>query len=634
MINSIIDPSITYDETLKVTDEDLEHSASVYESEILGKRVEFVLGKKKEKGKLAYFIAYVVLKSGSVRPIGVFELESDKMDEALDDEGDIDIDALKGPILFSNVDLSNAVEPDDDEEETSDDELTDSVAPESHDSKTEQPHPPQQAESEAVTTSTEESEIPNADREQEDKERETVATGLWIQRFLQNKNYGILDNEGGGDCLFAVIRDAFEQRGIQYTVGDLRKKLSDEVTEETFLNYKTLYDSFLASIKETKAKLKEISAENNALKNKFVEQDDEREQIKIVEAAKKLKEKFYRLKDELAVSQQMLEEQKFMASVSSLDQFKAVLNTCRFWGDTWAISTLERVLNTKFILLSEESFEEDDLGNVLQCGQLNDPILEQIGVFTPDHYIIMDYNGYHYKLITYKDNRIFKFNQLPYGIRDLIQDKCLESMSGPYAIIPDFVSAKLGEESKKDIVEVTDVQTLDYDPNIDFVYYYRSNNKPLPGKGSGEKIPNDQRDQFKKLASIKEWRRKLSNSWVAPMDIDGHQWQSVEHFYQASKYIKGHPEIYYQFTLDSRSELGQSSERARKFNDFEPDMDFSGKYGKEVLARALEAKFTQHSNLREMLLATHNATLKEYIPKSPPRPSLELMKLRNNLKVM
>lgn len=631
MINSIIDPSITYNETLKVIDEDLEHSASVYESEILGKQVEFVLGKKKENGKLAYFIAYVVLKSGSVRPIGVFEIESDKMDEALDDEGDIDIDKLKGPILFSNVDLSNAVEPDD-EEETIDDESSNpqsvTVAPEPPDSN---PSPPDNG-SEAAAP--EEAEIPNADREQEEKERETVATGLWIQQFMQNKNYGILDNEGGGDCLFAVIRDAFQQKGIQYTVGDLRKKLSDEVTEETFLNYKTLYDSFLASIKETKARLKEISAENNALKNKFVEQDDEREQIKIVEAAKKLKDRFYRLKDELAVSQQMLEEQKFMASVSSLDQFKAVLNTCRFWGDTWAISTLERVLNTKFILLSEESFEEDDLGNVLQCGQLNDPILEQIGVFTPDHYIIMDYNGYHYKLITYKDNRMFKFNQLPYGIRDLIQDKCLETMSGPYAIIPDFVSAKLGEESKKDIVEVTDVQTLDYDPNIVFVYYYRSNNKPLPGKGSGEKIPSDQRDQFKKLASIKEWRRKLSNSWVAPMDIDGHQWQSVEHFYQASKYIKGHPEIYYQFTLDSRSELGQSAERARKFNDFEPDIDFSGKYGKEVLARALEAKFTQHSNLREMLLATHNATLKEYIPKSPARPSLELMKLRNNLKVM
>ena len=137
------------------------------------------------------------------------------------------------------------------------------------------------------------------------------------------------------------------------------------MTEETFLNYKTLYDSFLATIKETKARLKEISAENNALKNKLGKEDDEHEQVKIVQAAKKLKDRFYRLKDELAVSQQMLEEQKFMASISSLDQFKAVLNTCRFWGDTWAISTLERVLNTKFILLSKESFEEDDLGTSL-----------------------------------------------------------------------------------------------------------------------------------------------------------------------------------------------------------------------------------------------------------------------------
>ena len=71
----------------------------------------------------------------------------------------------------------------------------------------------------------------------------------------------------------------------------------------------------------------------------------------------------------------MLEEQDFMKGITSLDQFKAKINTCKFWGDTWAISTLERILNTKFILLSEENFLTGDIENVLQCGQLNDKIL-------------------------------------------------------------------------------------------------------------------------------------------------------------------------------------------------------------------------------------------------------------------
>ena len=628
MINSIIEPSITYDETLKVADEDVDYNTSVYESEILGKNVELVLGKEKIKGGLAYFIGYVVLKNSKVRPIGIFEIEKDKVASIMDEDGDIEIDKLKGPILFSSVDLSDTATPESDTESEG--------VPNAEPDVEAEPNAEPDAEPNAEPDAQPIADFPNADREQEEKEQEPVATGLWIQQFMQNKNYGILDNEGGGDCLFAVIRDAMEQVGIKYTVGDLRKKLSDEVTEEIFQNYRGLYDAFQSSIKQTKEELTQISTENNALKAALAKEEDQTQQIKIVEKAKKLKERFYRLKDELSVSQQMLDEQKFMKSVTSLEQFRAVVNTCRFWGDTWAISTLERVLNTKFILLSEESFEEKDMDNVLQCGQLNDPILEEKGAFTPDHYIMMDYNGWHYKLITYKDNRIFTFNQLPYGIRDRIVDKCLERMAGPYAIIPDFVETKLNPSGvdAPSTSEVTSIQSLDFDPNIVFVYYNRSSSKPLPGKGAGETIPPNMRDQFKKLASIKDWRRKLSNGWVAPIDIDGHQWQTVEHYYQGSKYAKGHPEIYYQFTLDSRSELGQSADRARKFNDFEPDMEFSGKYGEQILAKGLEAKFTQHPELRTLLEATHQATLKEYIPKSPARMSVELMVLRKNLKVM
>ena len=87
------------------------------------------------------------------------------------------------------------------------------------------------------------------------------------------------------------------------------------------------------------------------------------------------------LKEEEAFTQALYEEFKQMKNINTLKEFKDLILTCNFWADTWAISTLERVLNIKLIIFSQEYFDAGDFNNVLLCGHLSDPILSESGKF-------------------------------------------------------------------------------------------------------------------------------------------------------------------------------------------------------------------------------------------------------------
>lgn len=186
-----------------------------------------------------------------------------------------------------------------------------------------------------------------------------------------------------------------------------------------------------------------------------------------------------------------------------------------------------------------------------------------------------------------------------------------------------------------------------YDHDIAFLFYSKSNNNPLPGKGAGEKVPESKSHDFSKLANISKWRHKLSNFWIEPFELDGHVWSTVEHYYQASKFKHSNPTWYLSFSLDSKTTLSRNVAMAKAAGGK------SGKYkGKQLrptdiildagyfpdrsiqeMYRAQHAKFSQNSELKELLLATGRAMLLHHQRGSKPVLFETLMRVREELSI-
>ena len=722
MVLSKINKKISYTELKTIDENDKGRDVSMYKIFLFKIPVIIALGDIKytyvKEGVLFSPVYLVVDEQNKIYQIGVYEFNSQDIENLRDEDGDLNIANIDGPLLYSFVNMpyvkkcmkneilvedeDSGDEDQDDEEDEEEEKLEDL---EEEDTKKGEDKEEEKGEEKKsvldepqptvlVDLEIEEDDddfLKKGETEKEDKKerkqykKSNSPESRWIEQFMNNNNYGVTDNSGGGDCLFYTVRDGYASIGKDANVEKLRTMLSEQVDETVFTNYKERYDMLDKVISELKRKIPEQKREKTELRKKYndlaksvkAEKDSEKK-IQKTKKAKTLKQQYTDKNTslqlsmkELAAAKENFSDWKWMKGVNSQKKLQKKMKTCKFWADVWAISTLEMILKTKLIILSSENYKRGKLNAVLRCGDMVDDKIVEKGYFKPKYFIIVEHTGDHYKLITYKNKRIFRFHEIPYGIKKKIVDVCMKSKGKSlYNYIPKF--AKLigetinvdeqpaqenkidSENQKKEDESQLEEEEVEMQPtptpedgslfteDVHFMFYSKSADKK-PGAGSGEKINDENKLEYNELAKIPHWRRTLSNFYMKPkvddtvvplFVLDGLRWASVEHWYHANKFKKNNPDYYKLFSIDSGSEIMDDSKKAlgaggktgkvkgKKYRPkdvvIDPDF-FVGDNNEKIMERGQQAKYEQCEECRRVLLLTKNAKLIHYISSRKPK---------------
>ncbi len=644
MVKSLLDDTVNYIESPDIDIDDLEHDSNLYETEIYKRAVVFALGKSKYTyidNNIVYYPIYWVEKDEITMQIGVYEILASDQENIYDSEGDIDLNKFPKPLLFAFA-YTNIV-----------------AAP--------------KAVLSAVLSAVPSASVAGPKTKKADK---------WIQSFMHSDQYNIIDTKYDGNCFFSMVKLALDENDQDFSIDEMRDLLAEDATEEVFQNYKELYDNYQKNEANLTREIKNITKRHRDLTATLKKTKDRNLVLSFEKQSADIERMHTTLKKDRKQVREALQEYAFMKGIDNLSMLKLKIKTSDYWADTWAISTIERELNIKIIIFSELNYRENDEINVLQCGQLNDVVLEERGIFEPSFYILAAYHGgYHYQMITYNHLKSFSFEELPAEIKDLVTEKCLEKIAGPYSLIPEFKDFALKKHalqvkhdepivissdkeesaaprvSPDQLVPAAPLEELSsdlYDNGTLLRFYSKSVDKPLPGKGVGEILGPEGAEAYLELARIPQWRKKLTNSWPAAFKLDNHKWLTVEHYYQAAKFKRKNKEFYLQFSLDSAdSSIAKDADLAKaaggKSGKFKGevvrpknvvlDADFYQKMqgakfsrGEIEMEAAMRAKFSQNADLKQLLLATKKAKLEHIRRGAPAEVYNDLMRVRRELK--
>jgi predicted NAD-dependent protein-ADP-ribosyltransferase YbiA (DUF1768 family) len=681
MVASKINPAVNYPETKTIDPEDIGHSSPPYELDVFrGETISVVLGKPKytfTEKNIIYFPIYAIAEDIVRSQIGVFEVNPAKITSVFRN-GEVDVSRLSVPVLYSfanekyiqklgatpslyaksSVAAVATAKTDDAEsaaetrEMSEEDKLFKVRAPVAKISS--EKRDIQQTLEKGIFTIDKNAPTANTLVEETEsmaddirKEYRESARNSWIEKYMKNNHYRIREVPGDGDCYFTSVKNAFEQIGRKTRVDDMRAILANEVDDKLFQSVRGFYMQYTTEIKRIEKQMGMIDKSLKQLKKEASKSTEKNPEHVI--RAKQYVEQYTELKTKKTETEKHREDEiGYMKDIETIDQYRAYIRTQRYWADEWAISTLERALNYKTIILSKEAFDEGATDNVMKCGEANAELMKR-GSFTPEFYVMVSHTGNHYDLITYRDKGILQFTEIPYDIKMLILNKCLEKNAGPYYLIQDFRNLKTrfgldADEGRPADYSDTDGNGDMFDEKYQFVIHPRaSGNKVKPGHADGEKIPTEP-TLFTSLIAIPEWRKKLDDQWTGDqhIKINGRTWASVFHYTEGAKFYMGHRDIYEQFSIESgnptatdialaKSHKGLVFENGKR-KSVKPDVDYV--LGRDIKERdtALRAKFEDNMDMRHLLLATRDALLlRKTQYGQPAEPDVALMRIRKKL---
>jgi hypothetical protein len=384
MVVSNIIQNVTFKEDKSVEKHDKKTEVSIFRITLLDIDVNVSVGKVNTSlyDDIYFAPVYLVLNENVQVKIGIYEFLAEDYTTLLDADNDLNIAYIEGPLLFGFVTkeyLQEMMEKYELLEDISSDESESDDEDKEQEEDTDKMQPFVYEEDDTVYLELKETKKDDDDMA---KTFKSTTNTTWIEEFYKNNNYSILDNEGGGDCLFATIRDGLKHSNISITVPEIRKMLSESTTQEQFKTYKENYDMFSGEIRELEDKMREARKKHGELAKEYkkiaakAKQEKDRDNklilrdkaLSIKADFESIKPIFKKYKDEKAVAETNLVEFQFMENIETLDDLKKMINTCKFWADAASITRIEYIMNIKLIVLSSEYYKMGLKERVVTCG--------------------------------------------------------------------------------------------------------------------------------------------------------------------------------------------------------------------------------------------------------------------------
>lgn len=270
-----------------------------------------------------------------------------------------------------------------------------------------------------------------------------VETDNWVRRMLHSKAYTVRANEGAGDSLFLAVAAAYASEGLETSVATLRALLAQETTQADFEARRNRYLAANKATNKTAARLHDLKARYESAKARAkAEGGSSADRTANYHEARKLKTEFEKLHARGNVLKAQRDELAHMKDVSSLADFRALVQTREFAADAWVERKLERALRLKLVVLRrpQQLGNDDAAGDAaaltaLQCGGGGEDQGADVDEAEPLHFVILELSEAAegsgggrrlYQLVAAADRVLFTFAQLPAGVKTLLVDRCRE----------------------------------------------------------------------------------------------------------------------------------------------------------------------------------------------------------------